>query len=106
MPWLVWSFKMTVIFAEIVSLILRSPVPVGSGTDLYSTMETSIALDSAPAEAAPLMTHLMKHAPPNSTRPSVPPLNKATRPEGSSLEETSQITGELRFDQVSYPYRF
>jgi hypothetical protein len=29
MPWLVWSFKMTVVFAEIVSLILRSPVPVG-----------------------------------------------------------------------------
>jgi hypothetical protein len=52
MPWLVWSFKMTVVFAEIVSLILRSPVPVGSGTYLYSTMETSIALDSSPAEAA------------------------------------------------------
>jgi hypothetical protein len=64
---------MTVVFAEIVSLILRSPVPVGWGTGLYGTMETSIALDSSSAEAATLMTHLMKHAPPEFDTPVRPP---------------------------------
>jgi uncharacterized membrane protein (UPF0127 family) len=32
----------------------------------------------------------------------VPPRNKVACGEGSSLEESSQITGELRFDQVSF----
>ena len=68
----VWSFKMTVVFAEIVSLILRSPVPRGSGTYLYSMMETSDALDSYPAEATTLLAHLMKHAPPEFDSPVFP----------------------------------
>jgi hypothetical protein len=65
----IWSFKMTAIFTEIVHLILRSPAPVGSGTLLYSTMETSEALDQFPSDAAALLAHLMKNAPPDFDSP-------------------------------------
>jgi hypothetical protein len=53
----IWSFKMTAMFAETVRLILRSPAPVGSGTLLYSTMETSEALEHLPSDAAALLAH-------------------------------------------------
>jgi hypothetical protein len=73
----VWSFKMTVVFEEIVALILRSLAPVGSGTYLYSTMETSDALDNFPAVAATLLAHLMKHAPPEFDSPRLPDSQEA-----------------------------